>query len=73
MSTEGFNRTVLTDAIAEHLALRQRNAQLEDAMPLRDYLPKDYLRVDEPTNQGVVVPMRQWFDLDEGDALDWAA
>ena len=47
MSTESFNHTVLTDAIAEH--------------------------VDEPTNQGNVVPMRQWFDLDEGDALDWAA
>ena len=50
MSTESFNHTVLTDAIAEH-----------------------YLRVDEPPNQGDVVPMRQWFDLDEGDALDWAA
>ena len=37
------------------------------------YLPNDYLRVDEPTNQGIVVPMRQWFDVDEGDALDWAA
>jgi hypothetical protein len=73
VSTEDFNRTVLTDAIAEHLALRQRNAQLEQAMPLRDYLPNDYLRVEEPTNQGLVVPMRQWFDVDEGDALDWAA
>lgn len=73
MSTGEYNRTVLTDAIADHLALRQRNAQLEDAMPLRDYLPNDYLRVEEPTNQGLVVPMRQWFDVDEGDALDWAA
>ena len=73
VSTEDFNRTVLTDAIAEHLALRQRNAQLEQAMPLRDYLPNDYLRVDEPTHQGTVVPMRQWFDVDEGNALDWAA
>ena len=73
MSTEEHNRTVLTDAIAEHLALRQRNAELEQAMPLRDYLPKDSLRFEEPTNQGGAVPIRQWFDLDEGDALDWAA
>ena len=73
MSTEDFNQTVRTDAIAEHLALRQRNAQLEQEMPLRDYLPNDYLRVDEPTNQGMATPIRQWFDLDEGDALDWAA
>jgi hypothetical protein len=54
VSTEEHNRTVLTDAIAEHL-------------------PKDYLRFEEPTNQGGAVPIRQWFDLDEGDALDWAA
>ncbi len=73
MSTEEHHRTVLTDAIAEHLALRQRNAELERAMPLRDYLPKEYLRVDEPTNQGGAIPIRQWFDVDEGNSLDWAA
>ena len=73
MSSEHYVQTVFTDAIAQHLALRQQNAPLEEQMPLRDYLPNDYLRVDEPTNQGTVVPMRQWFDVDEGDALDWAA
>ncbi|MGI9116894.1 MAG: hypothetical protein ACR2JV_04575 [Gaiellales bacterium] len=73
MSTNEFNRTVLTDAIAEHLALRQRNAELEAEMPLRDYLPTDYLRLEEPTYQGDVAPARRWFDMDDGDALDWAA
>lgn len=71
--SEESNRTVLTDAIAEHLELRRRNAALEASMPLRDYLPKDYLRVDEPTMSGSVTPIRQWFDVDDGGALDWAA
>jgi hypothetical protein len=71
--SEETSRTFLTDAIAEHLALRQRNAALEDAMPLRDYLPSDYLRVDEPTMSGRVTPIRSWFDVEDDSALDWAA
>jgi hypothetical protein len=66
-------RTVFTDAIAEHLALRQRNAALEDAMPLRDYLPVDYVRVDEPTDPGRLPAVRQWFDVEEDGGLEWAA
>jgi hypothetical protein len=42
-------------------------------MPLRDYLPVDYLRVDEPTANHHHAPVRQWFQQDNGDALDWAA
>ena len=67
------SRNVLTDAIAAHLELRQRNAALEDAMPLRDYLPSDYVRVDEPTMNGRVTPIRQWFDVEDDGALGWAA
>jgi len=66
-------RTVFTDAIAEHLALRQRNAALEEAMPLRDYLPVDYVRVDEPTDPGRLPAVRQWFDVEEDGGLEWAA
>jgi len=68
-----YVQTVFTDVIAEHLALRQKNAELESAMPLRDYLPVDYLRIDEPTGRYPQVPVRQWFQQDNGDALDWAA
>ena len=70
---EDRHQTALTEAIAEHLELRRRNAALEQSMPLRDYLPTDYLRVDEPTMSGSVTPIRQWFDVDDGGALDWAA
>jgi hypothetical protein len=71
--SDGISREDLTAAIADHLALRQRNAALEDAMPLRDYLPHDYVRVDEPTFSGNVAPIRQWFDLEDEGGLDWAA
>ena len=73
MASDENVRTVFTDAIAEHLALRQRNAALEDAMPLRDYLPVDYVRVDEPTNPGRLPAVRQWFDVEEDGGLEWAA
>lgn len=73
MSSEENARTVFTDAIAEHLALRQRNAHLEEHMPLRDYLPTDYVRGVEPVADIAVPPARQWFDLDDDGALDWAA
>ncbi|MCX6411736.1 MAG: hypothetical protein NTZ81_05205 [Actinobacteria bacterium] len=73
MSSEKYVQTVFTDAIAQHLALRQQNAPLEEQMPLRDYLPVDYLRVDEPTANHHHAPVRQWFQQDNGDALDWAA
>lgn len=73
MASDENVRTVFTDAIAEHLALRQRNAALEDSMPLRDYLPVDYVRVDEPTNPGRLPVARQWFDVEEDGGLEWAA
>ncbi len=73
MASEENVRTVFTDAIAEHLMLRQRNAGLEDAMPLRDYLPVDYVRVDEPTDPGRLPAVRQWFDVEEDGGLEWAA
>jgi hypothetical protein len=73
VSSEEYVRTVFTDAIAEHLALRQKNAPLEPHMPLRDYLPKDYVRLVETPTVEVRSPTRQWFDLDDGSALDWAA
>ena len=73
VSSEHYVQTVFTDAIAHHLALRQQNAPLEEQMPLRDYLPVDYLRVDEPTANHHHAPVRQWFQQDNGDALDWAA
>ena len=62
--SEGISQGDLTAAIADHLALRQRNAALEDVMPLRDYLPRDYVPVEEPTDNGVITPLRQWFDVD---------
>ena len=71
--SEEISRDDLTAAIADHLALRQRNAELEGAMPLRDYLPRDYVRVEEPTQNGTVSPIRQWFDLEDDGGLDWAA
>ena len=73
MASDENVRTVFTDAIAEHLALRQRNAALEDAMPLRDYLPVDYVRVDETTDPGRLPAVRQWFDVEEDGGLEWAA
>ncbi|MFM7247157.1 MAG: hypothetical protein ACKO2Y_06780 [Actinomycetota bacterium] len=73
MASEDYVRTVFTDAIAEHLALRQRNAGLEQAMPLRDYLPVNYVRVDEPTDPGRIPAIRQWFDVEEDGGLEWAA
>ena len=71
--SEEISREDLTAAIADHLALRQKNAGLESAMPLRDYLPHDYVRVEEPTFNGTVAPIRQWFDLEDEGGLDWAA
>ena len=62
--SDGISREDLTAAIADHLALRQKNAALEGAMPLRDYLPSDYVRIEEPTNNGSVAPNRQWFDVE---------
>ncbi len=73
MSSEQYVRTIFTDVIAEHLALRQQNAGLEPKMPLRDYLPTDYVRMAEATSTAVPPPARQWFDLDDDAALDWAA
>ena len=73
VSSEKYVQTVFTDAIAQHLALRQQNAPLEEQMPLRDYLPVDYLRVDDPTTDHHRAPVRQWFQQDNGNALDWAA
>lgn len=71
--SDGISREDLAAAIAEHLELRQRNAELEGEMPLRDYLPREYVRVDEPTFNGTVAPIRQWFDLEDEGGLDWAA
>ena len=71
--SEEISREDLTAAIADHLALRQKNAALEGAMPLRDYLPNDYVRIEEPTNNGAATPIRQWFDLEDDGGLDWAA
>lgn len=71
--SEEISRDDLTAAIADHLALRQQNAVLEAAMPLRDYLPRDYVRVEEPTQNGTVSPIRQWFDVEDDGGLDWAA
>jgi len=73
VSSEEYVRTVFTDAIADHLALRQKNAPLEQHMPLRDYLPTGYVRMDEVASTAVPPPARQWFDLDDDSALDWAA
>lgn len=73
MSSEEYAQTVFTDVIAEHLALRQRNAHLEEQMPLRDYLPTDYVRVVEPAAGTIPPQARQWFDLEDDGALDWAA
>lgn len=71
--SEGIGREDLTAAIADHLALRQRNAALEDAMPLRDYLPRDYVPVEDPTDNEAAEPFRQWFDVEGDHGLDWAA
>ena len=69
------NLTALNKAqLVEQLtAALERNAELEGEMPLRDYLPQDYVRVEEPTFNGNVAPIRQWFDLEDEGGLDWAA
>ena len=73
MASEEYVRTVFTEAIAEHLALREQNAGLEVQMPLRDYLPVDYVRMDEPVSLGIAPAARQWFDVDDEQSLEWAA
>lgn len=39
MSRNQTSRTIFTDVIEDHLALRARNAGLEASMPLANYLP----------------------------------
>jgi hypothetical protein len=41
MSRNQPSRTIFTDVIEDHLALRARNAGLESAMPLANFLPAD--------------------------------
>ncbi len=73
MSQEESTAARFGDVIAEHLALRAQNAALEASMPLRDYLPVDYVP-PEPAPEPPPRPRRrEWFDLDDAASAKWAA
>ncbi len=73
MSSEEYARTVFTQAIAEHLELRERNRLLEERMPLRDYLPLDHIPQASPSPLPfAAMEGGAWFDV-EDDQLGWAA
>ena len=56
MARPEVNRTIFSDVIEEHLALRARNARLEGRMPLADYLPPE---VPMPTPERLT-PVADW-------------
>ena len=63
----------LLAALHEHLALRAQNAALEASMPLRDYLPVDYVPPEPALEPPPRPRRREWFDLDDAASAKWAA
>lgn len=73
VSSDDYVQTVFTQVIADHLALREQNAALEERMPLRDYLPFNYVQSGSSQPFDLRPPGRQWFEQEDGSELGWAA